>query len=200
MKHPNTFSRYLTEREEKALFKAVKDTSGLYAERDLAWMRLLRATGMRVGETSLLTCGHARDALRNDHLELQSDIRKKKVAHTIFCTGKCKRALRDLLRIRRDLGHAEDADAPLIMSRNGKGMSIRSFQSRLAIWRDKAGLEGVTPHWFRHTVAKRIMKNSTSRDPRGVVQSVLGHKAASSTDVYTRTDKEDVVESMKEVC
>ena len=57
----------------------------------------------------------------------------------------------------------------------------------------------VSPHWFRHTLAKRMMKHSTSRDPRGVVQSVLQHRSIDSTLVYTRPDREEVERALSEV-
>ena len=201
MSATGTFHRYMTEAEEKLLFSTVKQTAGIYAERDHAWMRLLRATGIRVGALSQLTCHHARQALATGHLQLGADIQKGEVAHTLFVTKAANKALRDLLRLRKTMGHGELPDAPLILSRNHNGLSIRSFQSRLQMWRGKAGLiSDVTPHWFRHTVAKRIMKNSTAQDPRGVVQGVLGHKSSRSTSIYTQPDKEDVEDAMRQVC
>jgi len=195
------FTRYLTESEERKLFAAVRARSGVLAARDDAWMRLLRATGMRVGALSRLTCAHARNALHSGYLALEPEIQKKGVGHRILVTKRCGKALRDLLRIRREMGHAERPDAPLIVSRNHRALSVRSFQSRMAVWRKVAGLDGaVSPHWFRHTVAKRIMKSSTAADPRGVAQGVLGHKSARSTLVYTMPDKEDIEEAMREVC
>ena len=195
------FDRYLTEAEEKQLFATVKSRSGLLAARDYAWMRLFRATGIRVGAMSQLTVGHARAALRSDHLELESNIQKKGVEHRIFTTKACKRALRDLLRIRREMGYPETDGGGLIMSRNHKPMSIRSYQARMNYWCALAELHiKASPHWFRHTVGKRIMKNSTAQDPRGIAQGVLGHRCTRSTDVYTRPDKEDIEAAMREVC
>jgi len=195
------FDRYFTEAEEKQLFATVKSRSGMLAARDYAWMRLFRATGMRVGAMSQLTVGHAMAALRTGYLDLQSDIQKKGVEHRIFTTKACQKALRDLLRIRRDMGYAETADGGLIMSRNHKPMSVRSYQSRMNYWCAMADLGiNASPHWFRHTVGKRIMKNSTAQDPRGVAQGVLGHISGRSTEIYTRPDKEDIEMAMREVC
>jgi len=209
------FDRYFTEDEEKQLFSTVKSRSGLLAARDYAWMRLFRATGMRVGAMSQLTVGHARVALRTGYLDLQSDIQKKGIEHRIFVTKACRRALRDLLHIRRDMGYPETDDGGLIMSRNHKPMSIRSYQARMNYWCGKSGdsllssgrksetvpsFPRATPHWFRHTVGKRIMKNSTAADPRGVAQGVLGHISGRSTEIYTRPDKEDIEMAMREVC
>jgi len=195
------FDRYFTEAEEKQLFTTVKGRSGLLPERDYAWMRLFRATGMRVGAVSQLTVGHARAALRGGYLDLQSEIQKKGIEHRIFATKACQKALRDLLRIRREMGYAATNDGGLIMSRNHKPMSIRSYQSRMNYWCAMADM-GIkaSPHWFRHTVGKRIMKNSTAQDPRGIAQGILGHISGRSTEIYTRPDKEDIEQVMREVC
>ncbi|NBC23229.1 MAG: tyrosine-type recombinase/integrase [Gammaproteobacteria bacterium] len=109
-------------------------------------------------------------------------------------------ALRSLLKIRRDMGFAEADDAPLIVSRNHRGLSVRSFQARMRKWCQSAGLPvHATPHWFRHTLAMRLMRNSTAADPRGVVQGALGHRDINSTAVYTRPSREDVDRAMQEV-
>ncbi len=79
-------------------------------------------------------------------------------------------------------------------------MSIRSFQERVTHWCQVARLEVmVSPHWFRHTLAKRIMKNSTAQDPRGVVQGALCQKSINSTSIYTLPDREDIEQAMEEV-
>jgi len=195
------FDRYFTEDEEKQLFNTVKSRSGVLPARDYAWMRLFRATGMRVGAMSQLTVGHARAALRTGYLDLQSDIQKKGVGHRIYVTKPCGKALRDLLKVRRDMGYPETDDGGLIMSRNHQPMSIRSYQARMNYWCAVADMEiKATPHWFRHTVAKRIMKKSTAKDPRGTAQGVLGHISGRSTEIYTRPDKEDIEMAMREVC
>jgi len=195
------FQRYFTESEEKQLFAEVKSRAGALAARDYAWMCLFRATGMRVGALSQLTVGHAKAALASGYLDLQSDIQKKGVEHRIFVTKSCGKALRALLKVRREMGYPEISDGGLIMSRNHKPMSIRSYQARMNYWCKKADMTiKATPHWFRHTVGKRIMKNSTAQDPRGVAQGVLGHISGRSTFIYTQPDKEDIEMAMREVC
>ena len=196
-----SFDRYFTEAEEKQLFSTVAQFQSLLARRDLAWMRLFRATGIRVGAMAQLTVAHARQALKTDYLTLDAAIQKRDIAHRMLATKSCKKALRSLLTIRRDMGYAETDDGFLIMSRKHKSMSVRSFQSRLTHWCHVAGLDiPASPHWFRHTVAKRIMKNSTSKDPRGVAQGVLGHISGRSTEIYTRPDKEEIEQTLREVC
>jgi len=196
----NTFNRYLTQAEERALFRCVKDHAGPLAARDYQWMRLARNTGLRVGSLAGLTVMDARLALASKHMAIRSDIAKRKQAHTVHLNKHARAALVALLKIRRELGHPETDSAPLIMSRNKNGLSIRSFQARMRYWAKKADLPvQATPHWFRHTLAMRLMKNSTAQDPRGVVQGALGHRDINSTAVYTRPSREDVALALDEV-
>ena len=195
----SAFRRYLTREEERLLFGAVARIASPLARRDHGWMRLMRYTGIRVGAASQLTCRHAREALKSEYLELEPAIQKRKQGHRVFITRPARRALQDLLKVRREMGYIEADAAPLIMSRNHCGMSIRSFQARMRQWCREAGLDAsATPHWLRHTLAKRMMKQSTAMDPRGVVKSALGHRSIASTSIYTEPDKEDVEQAMQE--
>lgn len=196
----NTFNRYLTQAEERQLFSHVKQFASPLARRDHAWMRLARNTGLRVGTLAGLTVMDARQALAGGYLAIRSDIAKRKQAHTVHLNRAATRALRDLLKIRREMGRAESDDDALIVSRNHRGLSIRSFQARMRKWSESAGLPvAATPHWFRHTLAMRLMRNSTAADPRGVVQGVLGHRDINSTSVYTRPSREDLDLALDEV-
>ncbi|MDH5259430.1 MAG: tyrosine-type recombinase/integrase, partial [Gammaproteobacteria bacterium] len=56
-----------------------------------------------------------------------------------------------------------------------------------------------SPHWFRHTLAKRVMKNSTASDPLKTVQILLNHSDPRSTAAYTLPDKEDIVLAAEEI-
>lgn len=47
----------------------------------------------------------------------------------------------------------------------------------------------VTPHTFRHSYAMHMLYNGI---PRKVVQSLMGHKSISSTEVYTKVFALDV--------
>ena len=195
-----TFYRYLTSAEERALFSHVKQFACVLARRDHAWMRLARNTGLRVGSMAGLTVIDARQALASGYLQIRSEISKRKQAHSVHLNKAGKAAMRDLLKIRREMGHAEADDAPLIVSRNHRALSVRSFQARMKKWVESAGLPvHATPHWWRHTLAMRLMRNSTAADPRGVVQGALGHRDINSTSVYTRPSREDVALAMDEV-
>ncbi len=193
------FERYLKLAEEKQLFKEVARYSDVYARRDYAWMRLLRHTGIRVGTLVGLDVGDVREALRLERLVLRPEITKRKQGGTVYLRNDAQMALNGLLRIRKELGYANEANLPLVYSRRGRRMSARAYQERVAHWCRAAGMERIaSPHWFRHTLAKRIMAKSTGKDPRGEVQRVLGHASSASTDIYTAPDIEDILRALDE--
>ena len=197
------FERYLRPDEERRLFAAVGNRAELLAQRDYAWMRLLRQTGIRVGSLAGLTVDDVRQALREKRLQVRDEIAKKDRGYVVHLNKKAVQALRDLLRIRRELGHPEIGDAPLVMSRKagatGKGMSVRAFQDRMQHWRQAAGLTvEASPHWWRHTLAKRLVERSTAKDPRTIVQHALGHASIVSGAVYTFPDRDDLQMAMEE--
>lgn len=198
------FRRYLTEAEEKRFFATVDRPRDIWARRDCAVFRLLRTTGARVGSACGLTVGDAKTALREPyHLHFVSSAAKGGRGYSIFATQATRRHLRALLAIRRELGLAETADAPLLVSRQtastGRGMTRRAVQQRFEYWRAEAGMADVSPHWMRHTLAQRVMRNSTARDPRGVVQGMLGQSSINSTAIYTKPSKEDLQAAFEEV-
>lgn len=192
------FERYLTVTEERQLFAAVGRFGDVYARRDHAWMRLLRQTGIRVGSLAALTVIDARAALKEGYLSIGAI--KQSSAGKLYMNKKSRQALQDLLKIRREMGYAEDPDAALVMGREHAGMSVRSFQHRMRHWCQVAGLSiEASPHWWRHTLGKRIMQASTSTDPRGIVQRALNHASINSSAVYTFPDRAEYEAAMEEV-
>lgn len=191
------FTRYLKRDEEKRLLAHVGQFADIQARRDHAWMRLLRHTGIRVGSAAGITVDDARDALARQRLRLRRA--KGGNAYEVPVNRDARSALRDLLKVRREQGHPMVGEDPLIMSRKRRGLSVRSFQARMQQWVRSAGLEvEATPHWFRHTLAKRVMAQSTAADPRSIVQGALGQRSPQSTVVYTMPDREDVERALEE--
>jgi site-specific recombinase XerC len=192
------FERYLTEREEKKLFTHVAAFESPLAQRDLAWMRLLRQTGIRVGSLSKLTLEMGRDALMTNRLDIRSDIAKGEVGYSVALNTVAQRAVRDLIRARRRMGFNEIPEDPLILSTRGRALSVRSFQARMQQWVREAGLQvAASPHWMRHTLAKRVIARSEARDPLGIVQAALGQRSRQSAAIYTLPDREEVARELE---
>jgi len=187
------FDRYLTRAEEKQLFKTVRQDSSPMAERDINWMVLMRQTGIRVTPMSKLTVGDAQSALLTDHLVIRAITNKRKKAHSIFLTKPARQAIENLILLRRRQGYVNDLDEPLVMSKKRQGLSVRSYQSLMKRWAKRAGISSdVSPHTFRHTLAKRVVETSTHKEPLLVAQRALGHSSIKTTAIYAKPDKEQM--------
>lgn len=192
------FERYLTEGEERQLLRTVAQYVDVRARRDHAWMEVLRVTGVRIRAFSQLTVAHAEEAVRTGVLRLEGAIQKRGRAQRVPVAKRGRSALRRLLRIRRELGYAPRPEAPLVMSRHHRALSVRSYQARMRHWVEVAGLDvQASPHWFRHTLAKRIVARSEARDPAAIVQGVLGHAGRNSTGCYLLPDREAVADAIE---
>jgi len=199
------FDTYFTEKEEKKIFRTLKSRSGIQARRDLAWMQLARHSAVRVCVLAGLTVGDAEKALKTERFRIRPEINKRKKQQDLFCNKAIHKALSDLLKIHKKMSCEEDwpeipkDERPLILSRNHQGLSIRTFQDRVAVWCSEAGIVEGSPHWWRHTWAKRQV--ATSDDVAKTmlrVQLWLGHSDPKSTTIYTKPDKEDMAEFARE--
>ncbi len=194
-----TFERYLTRREEKQLLAHIAKHDGLYARRDHAWIRVMRQTGLRLGSMKGLTVRDAQVALSSGVLRAAPEHAKGHRGYTVPVKHQAARAaLQDALRVRRAMRLPEDPDAPLFCSRRGGAMAERTFEQRMQMWRQSAGLDiACSPHWLRHTFGKRVHAATEHHDPLAVVQTLLGHASRSSTVVYTLPDREDLEHALE---
>lgn len=187
------FNRYLTEAEEKRLMNHVRSIDSPFAKRDLHWMTLARQTGLRIASIAGLTVGDANEALAARQLTVRAEIAKGENGYSMPLNTAAQAALRALLRQRRELKLDTAPDAPLIWSRQTQRMTVRQLQKRMEHWVQAAQLSvKATPHWWRHTLAKRVMARSTASNPLRIVQAVLGHHSLDSTAVYTLPDREQI--------
>ena len=94
-------------------------------------------------------------------------------------TEKALEAIRGYLSIRQAYRGA------LLVSARGKRLAQNSVYY---ILREKAGIR---PHLLRHACASHMLKNGCSIR---IIQQLLGHKKLSSTQIYTRINKQDLRE------
>lgn len=200
----HVMERYLTPAQQTKLLSTIRKHAAVIARRDFAWTRLLITTGMRIGEFSLMTLRDAEFAINNEWIYIPAAHRKGgKHDHRIPVTDPVKESLQALVMIHREMGGSGHPDAPLVLSQKHKavekGMSVRSYQARMDYWCREAGIEHASPHWMRHTRAMNVMRGSQARDPRGVVQALLGHSRITSTGVYTGVSKEELLQAVEAV-
>ena len=202
--------RYLTNEEQRRILNVTKAQSGMLAQRDYAWMRLLIETGMRVNELATTTRHQAEEALAHGWLVISKEQRKgKRKGHEYMVTEPVRQCLQLLLSLNDKLRPMAAIDpevkVPLLWGRCGvvKGkllcehMSVRSFQARMKHWAYLSGLpNGVSPHWLRHTRGVNIIRRSRGNNPLKVAQLALGHATVASTGIYTQMSREEFEREM----
>ena len=92
-------------------------------------------------------------------------------------------AIHCVRHFRSEFAQDSSIDAPLIVNRVGKRLSVRSVQIMLKKYLRMAGLpDDLTPHKLRHSYATHMLDNGA--DLRSV-QELLGHANLSTTQIYT---------------
>lgn len=192
--------RCLTPREEAHLVSHIRKFRGALARRDAAWIVAIRETGTRIGAFAALRVQDAEEALRSRYLVLRPETMKGRRGHSVYLNRRARSAFEELLRVRRSMGCGDsDPAAPLVVSRHGRGLAVRSYQHRMRVWCRSAGIEvPASPHWLRHGRAASLVRGSTATNPLLVAQAVLGHANVATTARYTRPRRDEIERALEE--
>jgi integrase/recombinase XerC len=160
-----------------ALLLEQPDTSLTLGLRDAAWLELLYASGLRIGELV---------GIDIDDLELRArlvKVRGKGSKERIVPFGsKAEAALRAWLAVRGELAPDVDEQAVFVNYR-GKRITTRSVRRLFDGYLKQASLRaGISPHTMRHSFATHLL--NAGADLRGI-QELLGHASLSTTQKYT---------------
>jgi integrase/recombinase XerC len=160
-----------------ALLLEQPDTSVPLGLRDAAFLELLYASGLRIGELVKIDI---------DDVELRARLVKvhgKGSKERIVPFGtKAESALRAWLAVRPELVQDVDEEAVFVNYR-GQRITTRSVRRLFDGYLKAAALRaGISPHTMRHSFATHML--NAGADLRGI-QELLGHASLSTTQKYT---------------
>jgi site-specific recombinase XerD len=167
---------HFTTREAQRLTSASRKGEGQAAERDCALFAFLLQTGVRLGSAIALNVSDINFGQRTAEINGKGGTRQ-----SIYLTARTRRLLRSYIRT-----WCLTPDDPIFPSRSGGHLSSRQVQLRFKHWLDKAGVtRHLTVHSLRHTFAMNLYRSTG--DLR-LVQTALGHRHISTTEIYARVE------------
>lgn len=179
--------RWLDRREQNALLRAVERA---HRSRDLAIVRLLLNTGLRVQELCALTW---KDVALSERKGLLTVRHGKGAKHRQVPLNHDARAALAAL------GYPQHAGKEAAIIRGQRGpMTPRGVQSLLAKYEPLAGLDDLSPHALRHTFCKNLIDAGVGLEQ---VAALAGHESLETTRRYctpSRLDLERAVERIGE--
>jgi integrase/recombinase XerD len=148
------------------------------AIRDVALFELMFSTGMRVSEISNLRVTTV-DLDRGAVLVRGKGNKERRIP---ICDVEVHSALTAYIGIE---GTRREADAFFFTNRFGGRLSEQSIRMALKRHAKAAGIEKITPHVFRHTVATMLLEQGV--DLR-FIQTFLGHSSIVTTTIYAHVN------------
>ncbi|NDY94448.1 tyrosine recombinase XerC [Wenzhouxiangella limi] len=147
--------------------------------RDRAMMELFYGAGLRLSELAGLNWNQL--DFGEGMIRVMGKGRKERLVpvgrHALAALGRWQSIHRTL---------ADGCQPRIFTGLNGKPLTTRAIQKRVAYWSQRQGLDQrVHPHQLRHSFASHILESSG--DLRAV-QELLGHANLSTTQIYTHLD------------
>ena len=137
---------------------------------------LLLGTGIRLGSLVKLRAGDVDLKGRSIRIAAKGGVEQR--AHF---NSSLRRRLQSYIKVSEI-----DPEDPLFPSRNGGHLSPRQVQLRFKRWLEVAGVDlKYSVHSIRHTFAMNLYRSTG--DLR-LVQTALGHKRITTTEIYARVD------------
>jgi len=182
----------LTQEQVKKIFDGI-DRTCFMGIRDYAVYSLMYGLGLRVGEVHAL------------NLE-DIDIKKKKITvngkgnrqRILPIKNEMENILTEWLAVRNNFLNSEQDNA-LFISKKGNRLAIRTMEDNFKKLVEKANLNtrfNVSCHTLRHSFASHL--NEKNVDIL-VLQSLLGHLSARSTEVYIHPSEREVRDALEKL-
>jgi len=160
------------------------DSRDIIKLRDKAILELLFSTGLRVSE--LTNLNRESINLKKDEFTIRGKGKKLRI---VFLSDTAKQAIKNYLENRQDIepalfvAHDRAKKSKNREEQKEHNITPRSIQRIVEKYSKQAGItKEITPHTLRHTFATDLLSNGA--DIRAV-QSMLGHKNITTTQIYT---------------
>jgi integrase/recombinase XerC len=172
----------LTKREADKLLREVEQA---HNKRDVAVLRLLRHTGLRVSELCNLRLGDITMSARAGQAVVRSG--KGNKYRAVPLNVPTRAAIREYLDVR-----PKTTDDQLFIGQRGplKSEGVEDLVKKYAY---HAGLSGVTPHVLRHTFGKQLLDSGVNLV---TVAALMGHSRLETTALYTQPSARDLAQAV----
>jgi len=144
---------------------------------------VMYSTGMRIGEVARLR----EEDINIDKGTITLHETKDGRDRVVFLNEYAREVLRLYLAIRADLFTVNSKRSKVFGA--GEAQLIVVMKRELKEVCGALGLPGITSHGFRHAFGFHLLRSGLSIR---YIQELLGHRRLSSTEVYTRVEKEDL--------
>lgn len=181
----------------QALLRAINRRSP-FGERDFQMLRLLASTGLRVGELVGLNVSDVwHQGQVRSVLFVRATIAKGGYTRSVPLCQVAREAIAALVAFLSVRGFSTAPEAPLLVVRQHRRISIRLVQQIVQLLREKAGQDTpATPHSMRHFFATQLVERTGDVV---AVSRLLGHRQLQNTLTYASSSLErlaQVVEAL----
>lgn len=180
---------FLSRDEIKALYKAAKDDTNIYNERDTAMLNIFYGCGLRASEGAALNIN---DILFEKGLVY---VRKGKNYRERYVplNKQLKKDLKNYITGQRnELLNGAKTEA-LLLGRRGTRWSVHGMYGRLQLLKNQTTNEELKQktfgmHILRHSIATHLLQSGMKLE---YISRFLGHKSLETTQKYTHLAKQD---------
>lgn len=176
--------------EIEKILKAPADENGPKAQRDLALLEMLYASGMRVTELVSLNVSDLNfDPDKSKEASVRVKGKRASKERSIPLAGSVINTVQTYIKhAREQLVHDPNEDA-LFLNNRGQRLTRQGLWLIIKHYVEAVGISSqVTPHTLRHSFAAHKLSQGKSLQD---IQKLLGHANISTTQVYAHLNKEN---------
>ena len=174
--------------EIERLLQAPANQTGPKAQRDLALLEMLYASGMRVTELVSLNTSDL-DLEDQDGSVRVKGKRANAKERSIPITGEALRVVSEYINNGREQLLQDPNEPAVFLNNRGQRLTRQGLWLIIKYYVESVGISGeVTPHTLRHSFAAHKLSQGQSLQD---IQKLLGHANISTTQVYTHLSQEN---------